>query len=102
MNILNRIANQIAKHAKKFGMEIDFRPIEDIEHSIKAAHVDIQAGLKGTFPDSQVIQVTVYDDDNIKVALPDKLARTFGLENFNAFVNVKRTKDFLRGIYRKL
>jgi hypothetical protein len=95
--VLRDLTQRIVNRAEEMGLPAEVTRTGDDEH----AHpfiVEIQAGKNERFPESQVVQVTVYDSDDIAVELPLDIAEKIDAQNYQKFKNPTDVVNVMRAV----
>lgn len=99
---LNYVAQQIGTNARRQGLDTEVYLLKDVTEDSKQAVIEIQLGHNALFNDSQVAEVVVFDEDNIRINLPVSLANVFNFKEANFFKSVSDVVTFLDRIYDRL
>jgi myo-inositol catabolism protein IolC len=98
--ILQNIAAELARHAESSGFKKDISYVDDASHY--AAQVEVQLGRRRNFPNSEVIKIEIYDEDNIKILLTDNISRGLREPVLNSFNSVDEVTAYLNSLYRRV
>lgn len=99
VDTLNSLARAVAQQATRSGyQDVKAYYIKDFSGAL-ASRVEIQFGNSDTIPKSQVVEVQIFDDNNLKVAVPNELAQMAGLRNFEAFGSLAEAQRHLADLY---
>lgn len=102
MDYLNHeITAKIVNQAKQEGFKVEADYVDDVDGAIEPAIVNVQLGYNPkTSESSQWITITVYDDNDIKVRLTEKIKTIVGEQNsYLAFESLNEVMTYLSKIY---
>lgn len=97
---LSKYAKNISNTFDDMGINTD---IVDASVDNPVAVVELQFGRNDVFKSSQVVNVTIYDNDDFSVELPVALSLHLGIDgNYQKFTNLRSTKRFLKQLHKKV
>lgn len=100
--LLNKIVSQITRTAEEAGFEAESIFVDDIKDHLKSGKVEIQAGQNAIFEGSQIVEITIYDEDDIVITIPSGVSEHFDIPQKSSFREVSGVINFIKQFGRLL
>jgi hypothetical protein len=96
MALVNDIVSRISRVAEAAGFRTDAIFVNDIRDAFRPGRVEIQAGRNELFEGSQIVDITIYDSDDLSVTIPTGVSEKFNVPINNAFRSVESVISFIQ------
>jgi hypothetical protein len=98
---LNNLASAVAGQMSQLGLsDVTTYFVKDVP-SVKST-IEVQFGHTTTHQQSMVVQVDIYDDNNIKVLMPEVMAQQLGMPNLKACASLNEALQFVTVLAQRM